>query len=60
MKCKVNWALSSLKVLIEFGVNLLNQILAVHLQRCKEGPTHDLVWYSPEVHQGFEGFQMIE
>ena len=24
MKCKVNWALSSLKVLIEFGVNLLN------------------------------------
>ena len=31
MKCKVNWALSSLKVLIEFGVNLLNQILAVPL-----------------------------
>ena len=28
MKCKVNWALSSLKMLIEFGVNLLNQILA--------------------------------
>ena len=28
MKCEVNWALSSLKVLIEFGVNLLNQILA--------------------------------
>ena len=28
MKCEVNWALSSLKVLIEFGVNLQNQILA--------------------------------
>ena len=28
MKCEVNWALSSLKVLIEFGDNLLNQILA--------------------------------
>ena len=26
MKCEVNWALNSLKVLIEFGVNLLNQI----------------------------------
>ena len=24
MKCEVNWALCSLKVLIEFGVNLLN------------------------------------
>ena len=31
MKCDVNWVLSSLKVLIEFGVNLLNQILAVPL-----------------------------
>ena len=30
------------------------------LQRCREGPTHDLVWYSLEVHQGFEGLQMIE
>ena len=29
MKCEVNWALSSLKVLIEFGVNMLNQILVV-------------------------------
>ena len=28
MKCEVNWALSSLKVLIELGVNLLNQTLA--------------------------------
>ena len=28
MKCEVNWALSSLKVLIEYGVNLLNKILA--------------------------------
>ena len=28
MKCEVNWTLNSLKVLIEFGVNLLNQILA--------------------------------
>ena len=28
MKCEVNWALSSLKVLIELGVNLLNRILA--------------------------------
>ena len=28
MKCEVNWAFNSLKVLIEFGVNLLNQILA--------------------------------
>ena len=28
MKREVNWALSSLKVLIELGVNLLNQILA--------------------------------
>ena len=27
MKCEVNWALSSLKVLIELGVNLLNHIL---------------------------------
>ena len=27
MKCEVNWALNSLKVLMEFGVNLLNQIL---------------------------------
>ena len=27
MKCEVNWALNSLKVLIEFSVNLLNQIL---------------------------------
>ena len=28
MKCEVNWALNSLKVLIELSVNLLNQILA--------------------------------
>ena len=28
MKCEVNWVLSSLKVLMEFRVNLLNQILA--------------------------------
>ena len=28
MKCEVNWAFNSLKVLIEFSVNLLNQILA--------------------------------
>ena len=28
MKCEVNWALSSLKVLTEFDINLLNQILA--------------------------------
>ena len=28
MKCEVNWALNSLKVLMEFGVNQLNQILA--------------------------------
>ena len=27
MKCEVNWALNSLKVLIELGVSLLNQIL---------------------------------
>ena len=27
IKCEVNWALNSLKVLMEFGVNLLNQIL---------------------------------
>ena len=27
MKCDVNWALNSLKVLIELGVSLLNQIL---------------------------------
>ena len=27
MKCEVNWALNSLKVLTEFSVNLLNQIL---------------------------------
>ena len=27
MKCKANWVLNSLKVLIELGVNLLNQIL---------------------------------
>ena len=28
MKCEANWALNSLKVLMELGVNLLNQILA--------------------------------
>ena len=28
MKCEVNWALNSLKVLIELGASLLNQILA--------------------------------
>ena len=28
MKYEENWAFSSLKALIEFGVNLLNQILA--------------------------------
>ena len=28
MKCKANWALNSLKVLMELGVSLLNQILA--------------------------------
>ena len=28
MKCEVNWVLNSLKVLIEFVVNLLNEILA--------------------------------
>ena len=28
MKCGVNWVLNSLKVLIELGVSLLNQILA--------------------------------
>ena len=27
IKCEENWALNSLKVLMEFGVNLLNQIL---------------------------------
>ena len=26
------------------------------LQRSREGPTYDLVRYSLEVHQGFEGF----
>ena len=25
-----------------------------------ESPTHDLIQYSLEVHQGLEGFQMIE
>ena len=28
MKCEANWALNSLKILMELGVNLLNQILA--------------------------------
>ena len=28
IKCEVNWAFNSLKVLMELGVNLLNQILA--------------------------------
>jgi len=28
MKCDVNWALNSLKELIELGINLLNQTLA--------------------------------
>ena len=28
IKCEVNWALHSLKVLMEFDINLLNQILA--------------------------------
>ena len=28
IKCEANWALRSLKVLIELSVNLLNQILA--------------------------------
>ena len=28
IKCKVNWALNSLKVPMELDVNLLNQILA--------------------------------
>ena len=27
IKCEVNWALNSLKVLTELGINLLNQIL---------------------------------
>ena len=27
IKCEANWALNSLKVLMELGVNLLNQIL---------------------------------
>ena len=28
MKCEANWALNFLKVLMELGINLLNQILA--------------------------------
>ena len=28
MKCEVNWVLNSLKVPMELGINLLNQILA--------------------------------
>ena len=28
IKCEANWALNSLIVLMEFGVNLLNEILA--------------------------------
>ena len=28
IKCKANWVLNSLKVLLELGVNLLNQIVA--------------------------------
>ena len=28
MKCEANWGLRSLKVLMELGVNTLNQILA--------------------------------
>ena len=28
IKCEVNWAFNSLKVLMELGVNLLNQTLA--------------------------------
>ena len=28
IKCEANWALNFLKVLMELGVNLLNQILA--------------------------------
>ena len=59
MKCEVNWALSSLKVLIEFSVNLPNQILARPFNVVGKA-LHDLVWYSLEVHQGFKGFQMIE
>ena len=27
IKCQANWALSSLKVLMELGINLLNQIV---------------------------------
>ena len=27
MKCEANWALSSLKVMMEFGISLLNHIL---------------------------------
>ena len=27
IKCEANWALRSLKVLMELGINLLNQIL---------------------------------
>ena len=34
MKCEVNWVLSSLKVLMELGVNWMNQIL--------EGPFNDV------------------
>ena len=28
IKCEANWVFNSLKILIELGVNLLNQILA--------------------------------
>ena len=55
MKCEANWALNSLKILMELGVNLLNQILMEPnprgtFQRSREGPTYDLIRHSLQVH----------
>ena len=63
--------MSSNEVRGELGAQLLESVDGVWrqptkpnscrtLQRRREGSTHDLVWYSLEVHQSFEGFQVIE
>ena len=50
MKCEANWALNFLKVPMELGFSLLNQILVGPFSGVGKSSAHDLVWHSLKVH----------
>jgi len=54
MKCDVNWALNSLKELMEVGRQPVEPYPCGAPQCGREGPTNDLIQYPLKVHQGLE------